>query len=574
MAKDMLEEHPEAHAQSEFFCLEVYVADVESCSFSHTSVTPTVILSLLDFEPLVFDLSPTAQRQARRKRGPGFREVPQWEEENDQHDGIGKVDSTNDTFRASSDSAQHDYYSFNNRKSKTTATTRGKHTTSDVENKNGQHDLKSFACSKGKSCIFTANPVGLSRALQTQSALTFLVASKLSQRQAAIHGSCAIDLSAFGPNTELSQSLPRAVSCWGYRSTCVESKDLKGATVARAGLTVSLSCLGATGSLIHFTPAWTEAAPYRASGDGSPSAVVPPRPDHYTPDRSTPGRLPVVHEQCTIEGARLDGQARGHAPVAKQPGTDHPMSRDTEAGSARCGDGTTKNCGSSAGGTSAGAECWTCEYNPRDGCLVGPTSSAAAVVEPTAAATAAGRDVSDAYLGPKRGGAVSPGAPCHAVEEETGAAAAVVGPPGDSAGAEAYDNDDAETDTKTSPVRLSVAASVSKIDWMGSPGSDSRLQETPLQTEGCCGLDEKGGGGKKPDEIAATEEEGVAGAGQGRNKAARNFPGNNRLVTSWRPGAVPSHHEEGIVFDRRAAAVPSATGAAPDRGGHRSATRR
>ncbi|CAM9556428.1 unnamed protein product [Ectocarpus sp. 12 AP-2014] len=576
MAKDRLEEHPIAQAQSELFCLEVYVADVESCSFSDTSVTPTVILSLLDFEPLVFDLSrtPPAQRQARRKRGARFREVQQWEEEDDQHDGIGKVDSTDNTFRASSDGAQHDDHLFNNRKSKTTATTRAKHTTSDLDNENGQHHLKSLFYSKGKSCIFTANPAGLSRALQTQNALTFLVASKLSQRQAAIQGSCAIDLSTFGPNAELSHSLPRAVSCWGHRTTRVESKDLKGATVARAGLTVSLSCLGATGSLIDLTPARTGAASYRGSGNGSPSAAAPPRPDHSTPDRSTPGGLPVVHDQWTTEGAQLDGQARGHAPVAKQPGTDHLMSTHTEAGSGRCGDGRTKESGSGAGGTSAGAECWTCEYNPRDGRLVGPTSSAAAVVEPTAAATAAGRDVSNADVGPKRGGAVSPGDPCPAVEEESGAAAAVGGPPRDSAGAEAYDNDDADTDTKTSPVRLSVASSISKNDWLGSPGGDSRLQETPLQTEGCCGLDENGGGRKKPDEIEATEDEAEAGAGQGRNKAVRNFPGNNRLLTSWRPGTVPSHHEEGIVFDRRAAAVPSATSAAPDRGCPRNATRR
>ncbi|CAN0062916.1 unnamed protein product, partial [Ectocarpus sp. 8 AP-2014] len=576
MAKDRLEEHPIAQEQSEFFCLEVYVADVESCSFSHTSVTPTVILSLLDFEPLVFDLSrtPPAQRQVRRKRGPGFREVPQWDEEDDQHDGIGTVESANNTCRASSDGAQRDDHLFNNRKSKTTATTRGKHA-SYADSENGQHHPKPFFCSKGKSCIFTANPADLSRALQNQNALTFLVASKLSQRQAAIHGSCAIDLSTFGPNAELSHALPRAVSCWGHRTTRVESKDLKGATVARAGLTISLSCLGATGSLIHLTPARTGATSHRASGNGNLSAAAPPRPDHSTPDRSTPGGLPMVHDQWTTESAQLGAQARGHAPVAKQPGTNHLMCSHTEAGSSRCGDGRTKESVPGAGGTSAGAECWTCEYNPRDGRLVGPTSSAAAVVEPAAAAaTAAGRDVSDADLAPKRGGAVSPGDPCPAVEEETGAAAAVGGPPGDSAGAEADDNDDAETDTKTSPVRLSVAASVSKNDWLGLPGGDSRLQETPLQTEGCCSLDENGGGGKKPDEIAKTEEEGKAGAGQGRNKAARNFPGNNRLVTSWRPGAVPSHHEEGIVFDRRSAAVPSVTATAPGRGGPRNATRR
>ncbi|CAM9890747.1 unnamed protein product [Ectocarpus sp. 6 AP-2014] len=575
MAKDRLEEHPLAQEQSEFFCLEVYVADVESCSFSHTSVTPTVILSLLDFEPLVFDLSrtPPAQRQARRKRGPGFREVPQREEEDDQHDGIGMVESTNNTCRASSDGAQRDDHLFINRKSKTTATTRGKHA-SYADSENGQHHPKSFFCSKGKSCIFTANPADLSQALQNQSALTFLVASKLSQRQAAIHGSCAIDLSTFGPNAELSHSLPRAVSCWGHRTTRVESKDLKGATVARTGLTISLSCLGATGSLIHLTPARTGAASHRASENGSPSSAAPPRPDHSPPDGSAPGGLPMVHDQWTTEGAQLDGRARGHAPVAKQPGTDRLMCSHAEAGSARCGDGRTKESESGAGGTSAGAECWTCEYNPRDGRLVEPISSAAAVVEPAAVATAAGRDVSDADLGPERGGAVSPGDPCPAVEKETGAAAAVGGPPGDSAGAEADDNDDAETDTKTSPVRLSVAASVSNNDWLGPPGGDSRLQETPLQTEGCCSLDEDEGGGKKPDDIAATEEEGEAGAGQGRNKAARNFPGNNRLDTSWRPGAVPSHHEEGIVFDRRAAAVPSATSAAPGRGGPRNGTRR
>lgn len=164
---------------------QVYVADVESCSFSDTGVLPTAILSLLDFEPLVFDLSrtPPAQRQARRKRGPGFREVPQWEEEDEQHDGIGKVESTNRTsFRAPGDGAQHDDHLFNNRKSKATASTRVKHA-SYADNENGRHHPKSFFCSKGKSCIFTANPADLSQALQTQSALTFLVASKLSQRQ-------------------------------------------------------------------------------------------------------------------------------------------------------------------------------------------------------------------------------------------------------------------------------------------------------------------------------------------------------------------------------------------------------
>lgn len=35
-------------------------------------------------------------------------------------------------------------------------------------------------------------------------------------RQAALHGSCTIDMSCFGPDTELSRSIPRAVSSWGH----------------------------------------------------------------------------------------------------------------------------------------------------------------------------------------------------------------------------------------------------------------------------------------------------------------------------------------------------------------------
>lgn len=185
------------------------MADVETCSFSHTSVPPTVILSLLDFEPLVFDLSrtPPARRQARRKRGPGFREVPQWEEEDDQHDGIGKVESTNNTFGTSSDGAQDDDGLFNNRKPKTTATTRVENARySDKEN--GHHHRKSFFCCKGKSSIFTANPADLSRALRTQSALTFLVASKLSQSQVGFREKNA--------GSKTSSTSPSAGRCTGH----------------------------------------------------------------------------------------------------------------------------------------------------------------------------------------------------------------------------------------------------------------------------------------------------------------------------------------------------------------------
>lgn len=303
----------------------------------------------------------------------------------------------------------------------------------------------------------------------------------------------------------------------------MELKDLKGATVARADLTVSLSCLGETGSLIHLTPATAAAASLRVSGSENPAAAAPRRPDQSSPDGWTAGGRPAVQDQWTTEGTQLDGQARGHVSMAKQPGTGDPMNSYTETASARCGDGRASESGSAASGTSAGGECWTYEYNPRDGRLVAPTSAAAAVVEPTAAA--AGRDVSNADLGLKHGGTVSLGGPCPAVEDETDGAAAVGCPPGDSGGAEADGNGDGETATKTSPVRLPVAASVSKNDWLGSPDGDSRLEETPAQIEGCCSLDEKGGEGKKPDEISATEEEGVAGAGQGRNTGARKFPG-------------------------------------------------
>ncbi len=103
--------------------VQVYLASIQTCSLPNAkSAPPGAFLSLLDFEPLVFE---------------GFQEVGEKDGNYDRDGRAGRPPA--------------------------------------------------FACSdRGKSCIFTAEPVPLSRALRLPGALTLMLASRLSTNQVGV----------------------------------------------------------------------------------------------------------------------------------------------------------------------------------------------------------------------------------------------------------------------------------------------------------------------------------------------------------------------------------------------------
>lgn len=110
---------------------QVFLAGIKTCLFSgKTSPLPSVLLCLLDFEPLVFE---------GLQRGNG---------------GLSEDASTDNN---------------------------------NGDGREGRHPVV-FSCSKGKSCVFEADTARLSKALRIPDALMLMVASKLSKRQVCSKG--------------------------------------------------------------------------------------------------------------------------------------------------------------------------------------------------------------------------------------------------------------------------------------------------------------------------------------------------------------------------------------------------
>lgn len=158
-------------------CSQVHLAGLQTCLLSSTSsVLPTVILSLLDFEPLVFELSSSKLDQQAPKRAHklGFEEEQVGYEEHEEKE-------RNCTSRATAGNRvayrNHD----DNISQSTKCDTNG-------DGQGNSQSPASFDFNKGKSCIFTADPASLSQALRLPGALTLMVASKLSERQVRATG--------------------------------------------------------------------------------------------------------------------------------------------------------------------------------------------------------------------------------------------------------------------------------------------------------------------------------------------------------------------------------------------------
>lgn len=158
------------HPRCPVLCSQVYNAGLQTCLFSRTSsAPPTVIMYLLDFEPLVFEL--------KRRHGLELEEEStECEERKEEggHNDVSRVAPGNSVVCRNRDSSS------NKRDTHTSQSTNCGNTGLGHDN---SHSPASFFSHRGKSCIFAANPTSLSQALGLPGALTLMVASKLSDVQ-------------------------------------------------------------------------------------------------------------------------------------------------------------------------------------------------------------------------------------------------------------------------------------------------------------------------------------------------------------------------------------------------------
>lgn len=140
---------------------QVYLAKLQTF-FPLNTFLPTVILFLLDFEPIVFDLSSKPLRPSQ-----GLEHILSGASGRIEHRGA----EGEDTRIAD----------------RTQESQGGNKTSEDNAPKNGRvgdrNHVSSFSFYRGKSCVFAAEPTDLSRALRRPTSFTLVVASKLSQHQ-------------------------------------------------------------------------------------------------------------------------------------------------------------------------------------------------------------------------------------------------------------------------------------------------------------------------------------------------------------------------------------------------------
>lgn len=173
------------------FVFKVYVADVQTLSSHSSRFLPTVVLSLLDFEPIVFDLSrkiPPTPNGGGWERGRGVSGG------GGAGGGSGSGSNTvgEKACRGGQEAQQRDYFLSGDNHSDDDSHRDGEHgARTGVSRGDDRSYPTSFSFNKGKSCVFTADPANLSRALCRRGSLTLMVASKLTQNQVRGEGVCA-----------------------------------------------------------------------------------------------------------------------------------------------------------------------------------------------------------------------------------------------------------------------------------------------------------------------------------------------------------------------------------------------
>lgn len=186
----------------------MYLADVQTLS-SHSRFPPVLVLSLLDFEPIVFDLSrislPTSNtgggfgpERGVCGGGGGGGDGGDVSGGDDVDSGSGTV--AKQAYRGREKVKQRDRGFGGDSHEGDDGGDDDAHVDDDNDSRrvDGEHKAKigaarddrshptSFSFNKGKSCVFTADPTALSRALRRPGSLTLMVASKLTRKQVRV----------------------------------------------------------------------------------------------------------------------------------------------------------------------------------------------------------------------------------------------------------------------------------------------------------------------------------------------------------------------------------------------------
>lgn len=188
---------------------QVYLADVQTLP-SHSRFIPVVVLSLLDFEPIVFNLSrslPALNSGVGLRPGRGARGGGGCGGDSGDVSGGGDARSGSDTvgekaYRGEEEAQPRDHrfggdihehedddddadavHADDDNGSRRVD---GEHKANIGVARDDRGHSTSFFFNKGKSCVFTADPRGLSRALRRPGSLTLTVASKLTRKQVRV----------------------------------------------------------------------------------------------------------------------------------------------------------------------------------------------------------------------------------------------------------------------------------------------------------------------------------------------------------------------------------------------------
>lgn len=190
------------HPSSRF---QVHIAGLQTCLFSRTSsVPPTVIIYLLDFEPLVFEL--------QQAHGLGLEEeesiqCEERKEERKRNNDVSSVTAGNSVVYRNRD---------NNSNKRDNRASQSANCGNIGHGQDSSHSpASSFFSHKGKSCVFTADPMSLSQSLLLPGALTLMVVSKLSERQVSVERKHSLRKTNAIVNNDLHYSI-----WWGIVSVC------------------------------------------------------------------------------------------------------------------------------------------------------------------------------------------------------------------------------------------------------------------------------------------------------------------------------------------------------------------
>lgn len=167
-----------------------------------------ILLSVLDFEPLLFAVASgnSVEERLPRTQGVAWKEESKWQERGNEENDDEEREEADD--RNDSSGTENVFYGGNNgvRQYGHRRAFHGKHRSNGIRKghithrvtpespscndtwdaEDQFHPSSFFGVNKGKSCLFTADPTDLARALRQSSALTLFVVSKLSQRQVSL----------------------------------------------------------------------------------------------------------------------------------------------------------------------------------------------------------------------------------------------------------------------------------------------------------------------------------------------------------------------------------------------------